>query len=45
MVVKLPGHDLLTGKVGAFYKRKREGGRQEWEISEEGWQDGADVDG
>ena len=27
MVVKLPDRDLLTGKVGAFYKRKREGGR------------------
>ena len=26
-MVRLPGHDLLTGKVGAFYKRKREGGR------------------
>ena len=25
MVVKLPDRDLLTGKVGAFYKRKREG--------------------
>ena len=27
MVVKLPDRDLLTGKVGAFCKRKREGGR------------------
>jgi len=25
MVVRLPGHDLLVGEVGAFYKRKREG--------------------
>lgn len=27
MMVRLPGHDLLAGKVGAFYKRKRESGR------------------
>lgn len=27
MVVRLPDCDLLTGKAGAFYKRKREGGR------------------
>ena len=43
MVVRLPSHDLLAGEA------KREGGRaagrQEWEISEEGLQDGADVDG
>lgn len=24
-MVKLSGHDLLAGEVGAFYKRKREG--------------------
>ena len=24
-MVRLPGHDLLAGEVGAFYKRKREG--------------------
>lgn len=27
MVVKLSDRNLLTEKVGAFYKRKREGGR------------------
>ena len=27
MMVRLPDRDLLTGTVGAFYKRKREGGR------------------
>lgn len=26
-MVRLPGHDLLAGGAGAFYKRKREGGR------------------
>lgn len=27
MVVRLPGQDLLAREAGAFYKRKREGGR------------------